>query len=105
MNVDEDDVRMYLISNDDADPQFVRKTVKEDPYPSMYPIYSSRHLKVKLNEALDKAKATIVVIQTAQVKKKVKKVVVNENNFVDLTPKDLVTRVDKFLHNLKKNKS
>jgi len=105
MNVDEDDVRMYLISNDDADPQFVRKTVKEDPYPSMYPIYSSRHLKVKLNEALDKAKATIVVIQTAQVKKKVKKVVVNENNFVDLTPKDLVVVVDKFLHNLKKNKS
>ena len=105
MTVDEDDVRMYLISNDDADPQFVRKTVKEDPYPSMYPIYSSRHLKVKLLEALDKAKATIVVIQTAQVKKKVKKVVNDELNLADITPKDLVTRVDKFLNNLKNNKT
>lgn len=105
MTVDEDDVRMYLISNDDADPQFVRKTVKDDPYPSMCPVYSSRHLKVKLIEALEKAKATIVVIQTAQVKKKVKKVVSDELNLAEITPKDLVTRVDKFLHNLKNNKS
>jgi hypothetical protein len=105
MTVDEDDVRMYLISNDDADPQFVRKTVKEDPYPSMCPIYSTRHLKVKLHEALENAKATIVVIQTAQVKKKVKKVVNDELDLAEITPKDLVTRVDKFLHNLKNNKS
>jgi hypothetical protein len=104
MMIDEDDVRRYLISADDVDPQFVKKKEREDPYPSMFPIYSSRVLKTKLLEALETAKSSIVIVQAPVAKKKTKKRVVTENNFVDDTPQELVAKVEKFLNKLRNEK-
>ena len=101
MLIDENDVRQYLISADDADPQFVKKKDKEDPYPSMLTIYSSRVLKTKLLEALTSAKASIVIVQAPVAKKKAKKKLVPENNFEDDTPQELLLKVERFLNNLK----
>lgn len=97
MIIDEDDVKKYLI--DSMDPQFVLKNnEKEETYPSMV-VFSSRALKTKLVEALDNAKACIVVIHT-QVKKKVIKK--KDTDYGEYSPQELVVKVDKYLASQKK---
>ena len=100
--IDEDDVRRYLFSNDNDnnDPQLLKKKDKDDPYPSMIPLYSSRHLKTKLLEAFEKTKSKIIVVKIVEKKKKKEKEK-KEDDILNETPQELVDRVEKFLYSLK----